>query len=140
MTDPKKKLEIVSHTWRSWGSEGAGKENLLRAKTAWKSHRGANTILQNKNKSKHHLKIYNEKKKKLFISPAHVQDIASASTKPNKIKEIFHAWTWMSSILNTIISNDIFSSLQLSCMRWHQIFHYSSYFPLFLIYYTYLNS
>lgn len=46
-------------TWRPWGIEGAGKENLPRAATAWKSQRGENTILPKRNK-KNRL-MYNHK-------------------------------------------------------------------------------
>lgn len=42
----------ISHTWRSFGIDGAGKENRPRATTAWNSHRGTNTILHNITKSK----------------------------------------------------------------------------------------
>ena len=41
-----KEVGIVSHTLRSLGGTGAGNENLPRATTAWKSHRGENMILQ----------------------------------------------------------------------------------------------
>ena len=41
------------HTWRSLGRDGAGKENLPRATTVWKSQRGENTILQNEAERKY---------------------------------------------------------------------------------------
>lgn len=34
------------HTWRSWGIDGAGNENLPRATTTWNSHKGEKAILQ----------------------------------------------------------------------------------------------
>lgn len=54
------KLEISNHTCRSWGIDGAGKENLPLATTAWNSQRGAKMILQNQAKTSNNAKLEEE--------------------------------------------------------------------------------
>lgn len=41
-----KSVKYMHHTLRPWGIDGAGRENLPLATTAWNNQRGENTILQ----------------------------------------------------------------------------------------------
>lgn len=41
-----KSVKFIHHTLRPWGIDGAGRENLPLATTAWNNQRGENTNLQ----------------------------------------------------------------------------------------------
>lgn len=69
----KKKYEL---TWRLWGTDGAGRENLPRATTAWNIQTGKNTVLhgrvqtcrnQNYRKTNYNTQQWQQLKVKIII-------------------------------------------------------------------------